>query len=106
MVGSLDGTRMLIGLIIGIVILVFLVLKTKVHAFLAMLIAALLIGVIGGFPVVNTDFDGVTLNLVTSIKNGFGNTLGSVGIIIGLGVMMGQIFEASGAAKTMAHTFI
>lgn len=106
MVGSLDGTRMLIALIIGIVILVFLVLKTKVHAFLAMLIAALLIGVIGGFPVVNTDFDGVTLNLITSIKNGFGNTLGSVGIIIGLGVMMGQIFEASGAAKTMAHTFI
>ena len=37
MVGSLDGTRMLIALIIGIVILVFLVLKTKVHAFLAML---------------------------------------------------------------------
>lgn len=107
MVGTLDGTRMLIALVIGIVILVFLVLKTKVHAFLAMLIAALLIGVIGGFPLTDTTYDsGVTLNLVTSIKNGFGSTLGSVGIIIGLGVMMGQVFEASGAAKTMAHTFI
>lgn len=35
MIGGLDGNRMLIGLLIGIVVLIFLVLKTKVQAFLA-----------------------------------------------------------------------
>lgn len=107
MVGNLSGTQMLIGLIVGIILLVFLVLKTRIHAFLAMIISALVIGIIGGFPVTDVVIDETTtLNLVTSIKNGFGSTMASVGIIIGFGVMMGQIFEASGAAKTMAHTFL
>ena len=107
MVGGLSGTRMLIGLAIGIILLIVLVLKTKIHAFLAMIIASLVIGIVGGFPLSDVVLDdGTTLNLVTSIKNGFGNTMASVGIIIGFGVMMGQIFEASGAAKTMAHTFL
>jgi len=43
---------------------------------------------------------------VNSITSGFGGTLGSIGIIIGFGVMMGQIFEVTGAAKRMAHTFL
>lgn len=107
MVGGLSGQRMLIGLAIGIIVLIVLVLKTKIHAFLAMIICSLIIGIVGGFPVVDTTLDdGTVLNLVTSIKNGFGNTMAGVGIIIGFGVMMGQIFEASGAAKTMAHTFL
>ena len=107
MVGTLSGERMLIGLAIGIILLIILVLKTKIHAFLAMILSAIVIGLVGGFPVSTTEFaDGTTLNLFTSIKNGFGGTLSSVGIIIGFGVMMGQIFEASGAAKRMAHTFL
>lgn len=43
---------------------------------------------------------------MNSITSGFGGTLGSIGIIIGFGVMMGQIFEVTGAAKRMAHTFL
>ena len=35
MVNGLSGERMLIGLAIGIAVLIFLVLKTKVQAFLA-----------------------------------------------------------------------
>ena len=50
--------------------------------------------------------DGTTLGIVNSITGGFGSTLGSIGIIIGFGVMMGQIFEATGAAKRMAFTFL
>ena len=34
MVGGLDGNRMLLGLAVGIIILIVLVLKTKVQAFL------------------------------------------------------------------------
>ncbi len=107
MVGGLSGERMMIALGIGIVILIVLVLKTKIHAFLALIMASVIIGVIGGMPLVNITLEnGKTFGIVNSITTGFGGTLGSIGIIIGFGVMMGQIFERTGAAKRMAQTFL
>lgn len=107
MVGGLSGERMMIALGIGIVILIFLVLKTKIHAFLALIMASVIIGVVGGMPLVNITLEnGKTFGIVNSITTGFGGTLGSIGIIIGFGVMMGQIFERTGAAKRMAQTFL
>lgn len=92
-----SGTQMLIALFIGIVLLILLILKTKVHAFLGLIIAAVVIGLVGGMP---------ASDVHKSIINGFGGTLGSIGIIIGFGVMMGQIFDKTGAAERMALTFI
>ena len=43
---------------------------------------------------------------ITAIQDGFGNTLKSTGIIIGLGVMMGGILEKTGAAERLVYTFI
>ena len=93
----LDGTRMLIALGVGIVFLMIMILKTKIHTFLALIITSVFVGIAGGMP---QDM------VISAISSGFGSTLGSIGIIIGFGVMMGQIFEATGAAKTMANTFI
>ena len=110
MVYGLDGQRMLIALAIGIAVLIFLVLKTKVQAFLALICTTILVGIIGGMPLSNVtiEVDGVekTFGILNSITTGFGGVLGSIGIIIGFGVMMGQIFEVSGAAKRMAYTFL
>lgn len=107
MVNGLSGQRMLIGLAIGIIVLIFLVLKTKVQAFLALIICTVIVGVVGGMPLVNITLeDGKTFGIINSITTGFGGTLGNIGIIIGFGVMMGQIFEATGAATRMAHTFL
>jgi len=97
MVNTAAGSQMIIGLLIGITILVFLILKTKIHTFLALIIAAVVTGIIGGMP---------STKVLEAISEGFGGTLGSIGIIIGFGVMMGQIFEVSGAAEKMAKTFI
>lgn len=88
---------MIVALIIGIVLLILLILKTKVHAFLGLIVAAVVIGLLGGMD---------PTAIPTSIINGFGGTLGSIGIIIGFGVMMGQIFDRTGAAERMALTFI
>ncbi|KAI4447078.1 High-affinity gluconate transporter [Eubacterium plexicaudatum ASF492] len=103
-----ESTRMLFGLIVGIAFMVVLVSKTKVHTFIALMIASGITGIIGGMPFVNvTAEDGTTITgLVTAIQDGFGNTLKSTGIIIGLGVMMGGILEKSGAAEKMAYSFI
>ena len=87
----------IIGLLIAVFVLVFLVLRTRVHAFIAMLIAASIAGLVGGMSADET---------LNSITKGFGGTLGSIGIVIGLGVMMGSVLEVSGAAEKMAYSFI
>lgn len=93
----MNGPQILLGLGAGIILLVFLMLKTKIHPFLGMIISAAVTGLIGGMG---------ALDVISSITTGFGNTLGSIGIIIGFGVMMGEIFEVSGAAKKMAQVFV
>jgi len=87
----------IIGLIIAVAVLLFLVLRTRVHAFIAMLIASAIAGLVGGLNASDT---------LSVISKGFGSTLGSIGLVIGLGVMMGSILEVSGAAEKMAYSFI
>ncbi len=71
MVNGLSGERMLIGLAVGIAVLIFLVLKTKIQAFLALIISTVVVGVIGGMPLTNItiEVDGVekTFGIVNSI---------------------------------------
>lgn len=88
---------MLLGLFLGIIIMIVLVMKTRTHTFIALLLAALIAGLVGGMT---------PSAAVTAIQDGFGNTLKSTGIIIGLGVMMGGILEKTGAAERLAYTFI
>ena len=102
-----ESARMLLGLAIGIILMIVLVSKTKVHTFIALLTAAMVTGLIGGMLPGDVTVDGATkTGIITAIQNGFGNTLRSTGIIIGLGVMMGGILEKSGAAEKMAYSFI
>ena len=86
-----------IGLIIAVFVLIFLVLRTRVHVLIAMLIAACIAGLLGGLSVDQT---------MSAISKGFGGTLGGIGIVIGLGVMMGAILETSGAGESIAYHFI
>jgi GntP family gluconate:H+ symporter len=98
---------MVLGLGLGILVMIILVAKTKVHSFIALLIAALITGIIGGMPILTVKVGGkTTVGVINAISTGFGNTLASTGIIIGLGVMMGAILEKSGAAEKLAVSFI
>lgn len=90
-------TQMLLGLVLGIAVMILLVMKTKTHTFIALLLAALITGLVGLMA---------PTQVLGAIQDGFGNTLKSTGIIIGLGVMMGGILEKTGAAERLAYTFI
>ncbi|MDH4618779.1 gluconate:H+ symporter [Brevibacillus sp. AY1] len=94
---DVSGTQMVVGLVLAVVILIFLVLRTKIHAFLALITAASIAGIVGGMAPVK---------VADTISAGFGSTLASIGIIIGLGVMIGRILEVSGAAETLAYSLI
>ncbi|MBY5990915.1 GntP family permease [Ferrimonas balearica] len=87
----------IIGVVAGLVALLAMVLKTRIHIFPAMIITALIIGLFAGMQ---------PNDLTAALTSGFGGTLSSIGLIIGFGVMMGACFEVSGAAKRMARTFI
>jgi Gnt-I system high-affinity gluconate transporter len=81
-------------LILCILLLVALITWTKVNAFLAFIIVALLAGSCFGMP-----FTAV----IASVNKGLGDTLGSVAIIIVLGAMLGKLVAESGAAQRIAH---
>lgn len=87
----------MVGLVLAIFVLIVLVLRTRIHALLALVCAASIAGLVGGMaPDV----------LVKSITTGFGATLSTIGLVIGFGVMMGRLLEVSGAAERMAYSFI
>jgi GntP family gluconate:H+ symporter len=89
--------QLLSALVLGIATIVVLVLRTRLDAFVALLIASLVTGLVAGQPV---------LDIMESITTGFGNTLASIGIVIGLGVAIGKILEVSGAANSLATAFL
>ena len=89
--------RMVAGLLVAITLLLFMILKTRIQAFPALIISALITGSLGSMP---GEF------MIATISKGFGNTLGNIGIVIGFGVMMGSVLQLSGAAQKMAQVFI
>jgi gluconate transporter len=86
-----------IGLAVAVFVLVLLVLRTRVHPLIAMIAAASIAGITGGLSLSET---------LESVSRGFGATLASIGIVIGLGVMMGRNLEVSGAAGQIARSFL
>ncbi|CDG18899.1 GntP family permease [Xenorhabdus doucetiae] len=93
----MDSYTPILGLGVAVFTLIFLVLRTRIHVLLAMLIAVVIAGISGGLTM---------SNIVEVITKGFGSTLGSIGIVIGLGCMMGRILEVSGATERIAYSLI
>ncbi|OHY99550.1 gluconate:H+ symporter [Salinicola sp. MIT1003] len=94
---TVAGPQVIIGLGIAIFVMIALVLKTRVHALLALVIAASIAGLIGGMP---------PNAVIGAITTGFGTTLSTIGLVIGFGVMMGRILEVSGAGQRMAYSIL
>ena len=89
--------RVLLCLFAGIAVIVLLTAKYRVHAFFALIIACFLVGLGVGMPL-----DAV----LTSIKDGFGNILKSLGLIIVLGTTLGAILEYTGSTRVMANAIL
>lgn len=97
------------ALLIGIVVMMGLIIFTRIQAFPAMIISAVLMGVLSGDSLlVGTGNEGgnVLSVAVKTVTSGFGGTMTSIGIVIGLGCIMGIFLEKSGAAKRIALTIL
>jgi Gnt-I system high-affinity gluconate transporter len=86
----------LLIILLGIALLLVMTLK-KVSPFLALLIVAIIVGLLLGMP-----FE----KILGSFKKGAGDTLGDVALIIALGAILGKILEKGGAALQISNTLI
>ncbi|WP_438284701.1 GntT/GntP/DsdX family permease, partial [Cronobacter sakazakii] len=88
----------LLGIAAGaVVLLLVLIMRFKVHAFLALTLVSIVVALLTKVP-----FDKVVPTLLT----GFGSTLAGVALLVGIGAMIGRLLEVSGGAKVLADTLI
>lgn len=92
----------------GILLLLLLIIRLKLNAFLALLIVSIIVGLAAGLPLATvpaTEDTPEKLGVVPAIVAGLGSTLGSIAILITLGAMLGRIIELSGGASSLAGRF-
>ena len=85
---------LLSAVFIGIAVLLILILKLRIQAFIALLIASITVGIFAGMP---------PLDIIKTMQEGMGNTLGFVAMVVGLGAIFGAILEHSGGAESLAR---
>ncbi|MCW1249993.1 GntP family permease [Acaricomes phytoseiuli] len=81
----------------AVALLLLLIIRWRVHAFIALIIVSLLTAVVSGIPLGS---------VVPVLYDGFGRTLASVALLVGLGAMLGRIVEISGGAMVLADRLI
>ncbi|HDL7342841.1 D-serine transporter DsdX [Yersinia enterocolitica] len=92
----MDSQIWVVGtLLTSIIIIIFTIVKLKIHPFLALLLASFYVGLLMGMN---------PLEMVNSIEGGIGGTLGFLAAVIGLGTILGKMMEISGAAERIGIT--
>jgi len=81
----------------GVGLLLLLILKGKVQPFVALVVVSIGVALAAGVP---------AADLVKTIEDGMGATLGHIATIIALGAMIGRVIELSGGAHAFAHSLI
>lgn len=79
----------IIWVVFGIGLMLVLNLKFKINSMVALLVAALSVGMLAGMDL---------MSLLHTMKAGFGNTLGELAIIVVFGAVIGKLMVDSGAA--------
>ncbi|WP_162809771.1 GntP family permease, partial [Vibrio cholerae] len=92
-----DPTYLLTVAAVAIIALLLLIIRFKIHAFASLTLVSLGTAIATG---VASD------KVVSTMMTGFGGTLASVALLVGLGAMIGKILEVTGGAKVLADTLI
>ncbi|MDF2891872.1 MAG: gntP [Clostridia bacterium] len=89
----ITGPFLLVAFAISIAALLIAIIKLKINPFLALLSTSILTGFLVKMPMGD---------IAGTISKGFGNTLGGVGIVIGLGIIFGNVLSESRAINAIA----
>lgn len=91
---STDGSHLLWLTLGAIALLLTLILWAKLHAFLALMLSSMALGLAAGMA---------PTKLLKSIQAGFGEALGFIAVVVALGAMIGQFLEHSGGGRKLAE---
>ncbi|WP_114204236.1 GntP family permease [Janibacter anophelis] len=81
----------------AVALLLLLIIRFKVHAFVALVLVSFLTALATKIA---------PADVVTTMTDGFGSTLASVALLVGLGAMIGRLLEVTGGAQVLADTLI
>jgi gluconate:H+ symporter, GntP family len=81
----------------AVALLLFLIMKVKLHAFVALVLVSVLTALAAGIPVGDVP---------DALTYGFADTIGAVALLVGFGVMIGRLLELTGGAQVLADTLI
>jgi gluconate:H+ symporter, GntP family len=81
-------------LLLSIVLIIIFTARYKIHPFIVLFLVAIFYGLLAGMPLGE---------IVASVNQGFGITLGNIGLLIILGVIIGSFLENSGGAYRLAE---
>ncbi len=91
------GPLLIIIFIISIIFIILMTAKVRMNAFYVLILAALGVGIASGMSMED---------IVNTIKNGFGGTLGYIGVVIICGTTIGVLLERTGAAFSLADAIL
>ncbi|MDW6062062.1 gluconate:H+ symporter [Streptomyces sp. FXJ1.4098] len=86
-----------IAVLVGIAVIVLLITKFKLHAFLSLTIGSLALGAVAGAPLDKA---------IASFTAGLGTTVAGVGVLIALGSILGKLLADSGGADEIVDTIL
>lgn len=92
-----DPLYLLLITLVAILLLLFLIMRLKIHAFISLLIVSTFVGLGSGMTF---------QEVIESIQNGMGGILGFIAIIVGLGSIIGKLLEVSGGAEALARNIV
>ncbi|TNH44915.1 gluconate transporter [Photorhabdus luminescens] len=77
----------------SVLLLLFLVMKARIHAFVALILVSMGAGVFSGMPLDK---------IAETMQEGMGGTLGFLAIVVALGAMFGKVLHETGALDQIA----
>jgi GntP family gluconate:H+ symporter len=92
--GFMSQTWIIIAFLLSMVYLLVTIIKFKMNAFYSLLTGSILLGILTGLPLADIN---------SNVTSGFGGALGSLGIVIALGAILGSLLSMSGATEQLAE---
>ncbi len=89
----ISGNVLILLTLGSIVLLLFLIIYVRFHAFLALMLTAMILGLASGME---------PAKVLKSIQSGFGEALGFIAVVVALGAMIGRLLEHSGGGRALA----
>ncbi len=83
--------------LVAILVLLFLIIKVRLHAFFSLIVVSVLTGLAAGISMGD---------VVSVVIDGFSTTVGAVALLVGFGAVLGRLVEMTGGAQTLADRML